>query len=466
MSFLSVEIVSELLNAEVYGEIREIPQEFLVDSRLVTKNSVFIALKGEHADGFDYISEAISNGASVVIANADHPSKEEIVTHNPQVLFLLVKCSNKALAELAKYWLDLVNPKVVAITGSVGKTTTRELVTSAFSKTKRVHSAIKSYNTLVGCSLTILMMPQKAEILVLELGTNHPGEIAEMVGYFTIDYAVITEIAPAHLEGLTSIDGILKAKMEIADGGRLRYLAYNFDNEALKGAISTDLRLRNTLLAGVGYSSDNLRIISVDQTLIKSNFVLNVVYQYREDTFSIACNVFGIQHAYNIGYSYLIATQLGVNADEVIRNLEGVQNQPGRGQLLLLEEDIYLLDDTYNSNPCSLVAATDNVKSLNLPVGYRRIAILSGMRELGRKSSWYHQEVLKNLSGFDAVFLVGEEWDCAIACPSPIIARTKKVDSIIPFCQPYLTAKSFTLVKGSRYYKMEAVIQSLIGACY
>ena len=188
------------------------------DSRDVGPGDAFVALRGEKTDGHLYVHNAMERGAKLLLV--DISRVEELMLDEPEfsgVSVIAVQDTATALPVIARDYLKRVSPRLTGITGSVGKTTTRELTVSLLKTEKKVHSAIRSFNTVVGCSLTILAMAEDTEVLVLEFGTNHFGEIREMVSLFPPETAVITEVAPAHLEGFENIEGVLRAKMEICE---------------------------------------------------------------------------------------------------------------------------------------------------------------------------------------------------------------------------------------------------------
>jgi len=237
--FFGMQDAARWAGGRLYGPNLPLVRNWRHDSREVEPGDAFVALSGVHTDGHLYVKNAIERGAQVVLV--DESRYEELELSLPAYAGLSVltaSTAESALARIAHEYLAAVSPQVIGITGSVGKTTTRELTVAVLKKKYRVHSAARSFNTVLGCSLTVLAMPQESEILVLELGTNHFGEIAEMTALFPPHFGVITEIAPAHLEGFGSVEGVLRAKMEICRSEKLKTLAYNIDNEALQEQVS------------------------------------------------------------------------------------------------------------------------------------------------------------------------------------------------------------------------------------
>ncbi|MDR3354967.1 MAG: Mur ligase domain-containing protein, partial [Synergistaceae bacterium] len=228
------------------------PCAFRADSRDVLPGDAFIAMPGERTDGHEFIVDAIERGASVIILQSDWYRENAAALDAFGAVKIPVENSERSAALLAKRWLDAVSPKVVGITGSVGKTTTRELLYGALKDSVRTHSAVKSYNTLIGCTMTILSMPSDTETLILELGANHPGEIEELVRNFPVTHGVVTDVTETHLEGLKSINGVLSAKMEICKSEGLEFLSYNNDNDILSSAMRFADTPARTVRVGFG----------------------------------------------------------------------------------------------------------------------------------------------------------------------------------------------------------------------
>ena len=461
MTFITASEAAMLLGADLVGQDRILPQKFKVNSKEITDGDVFVALKGRSSDGHLYIEDAIKKGASVVFAQCSLKTASNFFKEYPQVLFIIVKDSENALVLLAKYWLEQVHPKIIGITGSVGKTTTRELMTQTLVGHVRVHSAIRSYNTLVGCSLTILAMPQTTEQLILELGTNHFGEIADIVRSFPVHSAIITELASAHLESFGSLEGVLKAKMEIISEGITLNVSYNYDNKLLADAISTLPLGIKTL--GVGGQGADFIILNRQLRQDRGQFLLFLECAWEGDSFEITLPLFGLQHAHNVAHAYIMARRLGISHSAILEKFMQFNVPSGRGRIYSLPHSSWLLDESYNANPSSLWAVIQNVQRVMLPDSHKKMAFLGGMRELGEQSGKFHEQLLRDAVGFDALLLVGPEWDGISESGSPILARTHSTEEMIPIIQNINKDNVFITLKGSRFYEMERLIPYIKG---
>ncbi|MDR1470935.1 MAG: Mur ligase domain-containing protein [Synergistaceae bacterium] len=440
-------------------------QDFRCDSRNVGTGDVFVALPGERDDGHNYISESAQAGASCVMLDSSY-----FDTHREELLglgtiLMPVPNSSLALSKLARAWLDLVSPKVAGITGSVGKTTTREFLRASAGGSFRTHSAGKSYNTMTGCGMTILSMPGDTEVLVLELGTSHIGDIEELVRNFPVTHGIITEAAPAHLEGLRDLDGVVEAKMEIVKSGSIEFLSYNSDNENLAAAVSKYMKgLRDgggrVRAVGVGYSDSGVRIMNVRQSVSEDMTPkLSMIISRGDRKFQCEARVFGRQHARNIAFAYAASSQLGVGDDDFISSAASFRIPSGRGVLSRAVGGGILVDETYNANPASVSHALKNVLELELAPEFKRIAILGGMRELGDASPRWHEIIMSRAALLDEVYLIGGEWPETWRKHDSIKGMWETAGDFMANFGSGGVPKSITLIKGSRFYGLDRLIE-------
>lgn len=443
-------------------------QNFKVDSREIETDDVFVALKGERTDGHKYVESAVERGASCVMINKECFTEKKEYIERTGVLAIIVEDAEKALVELAAQWLEAVSPKVVGITGSVGKTTTREFLYSILKEERRVHSAIRSYNTLIGCGMTVLGMPKDTDILILEFGTNKPGEIGEMVEKFPATHAIITEVTPAHLEGLKSLEGVLAAKLEITRSSKLEYLSYNSDNSALSAAVklfaADSNECKNIKTIGVGSFDTDLLVSNVNQTLTK-NGEPRLSFLLLDCSGSTECraDIFGSQHARNIAFAYSAAKVLGVENDIFVSHLAGLELPPGRGRIYSSGYGGLIVDESYNANPSSVSRALKNVIELELQEDFQRVAVLGGMRELGDESGSWHEVIMSRASLFDRVYLIGPEWDSVKTLQGSLKGRYPNAEAFMDDIDAKEFKRSIVLVKGSRFYELEKLLPFLAG---
>jgi UDP-N-acetylmuramoyl-tripeptide--D-alanyl-D-alanine ligase len=446
-----------------------LPQNFKADSRFVDSGGGFIAVPGARDDGHNYIGSAIERGAACVILEREFYDKHIEFLSGFKAMFLPVGDTVAAAAKLARAWLERVYPRVIGVTGSVGKTTTREFINKALEDRFRTHSAVKSYNTLIGTAMTILAMPGDTEILILELGANHPGEISALVEYFPVTHGVITEVTDAHLEGFGSIEGVLDAKMEITGSSKLEYLSYNSDNELLSSAIEKmrngeKVRKNGIKQVGVGYSGSNIRVSDVRQS-VGENLTPILSLSLSENDRKVFCeaSVFGRQHAKNIAFAYAAAVQMGLSDEDFELAAQNFKVPPGRGVISRGRNGCVLIDETYNANPSSVSYAIKNVLEMELTGDTKRVAVLGGMRELGQESGRLHDVILSRAALLDETYLIGSEWNGTSRKYESIKGVWKSADDFIGDFDFESVERAVILVKGSRFYEMERILPYLEG---
>lgn len=444
-----------------YGPDIQLCRSWKNDSRDVGPGDAFVALKGEKTDGHNFVHRAVERGAKLLLVNSD--KIEELMLMEPEyggIAVIAVPDTEKALAEIAREYLKVQAPKVIGITGSVGKTTTRELTASLLQSGNKVHSALRSFNTVIGCSLTILAMPEGTEILILEFGTNHFGEIRDMVSLFPPHLAIITEVAPAHLEGFKDIEGVLSAKMEICGSEKLETIIYNSDNELLKKELSYNYN--NIKKIGVGKKEESgLKILDSAVSLAGEGAQLISAYCLCGKRFELKTGLFGLQHSYNVGYAFLAAESFGVDIPEAAEILSKFMPISGRGICKKKPQNQWVIDEAYNANPRSMMAAIENTINVAESSGLAAYAVLGGMRELGGASAHWHREILRSVSAFSKVILLGEEWfDSTVEMPDNA-QRHRSFEEITGLTQTVTFPDSVVLIKGSNSYGLKRLVALL-----
>ncbi|MBQ2616539.1 MAG: UDP-N-acetylmuramoyl-tripeptide--D-alanyl-D-alanine ligase, partial [Synergistaceae bacterium] len=301
--------------AEEFADI-EFPNHLATDSRDVEAGGAFIAIEGEKVDGHDYIPQAIENGAGLIIVRKG--KKPEGLT----VPFVELDEPERDLAGIASKKLKAHNlTDIIGITGSVGKTTTRAALQKVLSPHFRLHAPERSFNTLIGCTATIMAMPLETEILILEFGANKPGEIRELTEYFPPSIAILTAVAPVHLEGFGSVEGVLREKKEITNSANLRKIIFNNDNEYLSEAFRYYVRSM-----GVGENKDADFVISHDTseyTLPAMSFVL--AHRPTQEIARFTANIWGRHNAVPLSLASAVAHELNISLQECADSLRDFQ---------------------------------------------------------------------------------------------------------------------------------------------
>lgn len=346
------------------------------DSREVTSGALFVALKGEHSDGHDYIEKAAALGAACILS--EKAPKKQL-----NCALLLVENTVKALGQLAAAYKALTTPLTVAVTGSVGKTTTKEFIASVLSEHYRTAKTQGNFNNQLGLPLTLLTLKQTDEALVVEMGMSAKGEIAYLSGLAKPKIGVITCIGTSHIEKLGSRESIRDAKMEITTGMELDSLLLLNGDEPLLAGVSGALYLSMKNEAADFY------IRPSEQTENGASFDLT----FQGTTYeSIVIPVIGEHNILDAAYAFAVGLLCGMGEYEIRRGLMCFTNT-GMRQHLYKQNGIWILEDCYNAAPESVKAALGVLCGTAAQKGGRKVAVLGDMRELGAYSQEAHRLV-------------------------------------------------------------------------
>lgn len=425
------------------------------DTRSLKPGELFFALRGENFDGHEYIDAAFARGAAAVVVDKAFDSAGK-------GFCLKVDDTLRALGELAAYLRRKKPLKVLALTGSNGKTTTKEMLVNILSRKYNVLATKGNYNNLVGLPLTLFRLEPGHEAAVLEMGMNVPGEIARLTEIAGPDVGLVTNVGPAHLEGLGDIEGIARAKGELyagLNGGSVGVV--NIDDrlvyeqsEAFKGkkfffgfSEKADVTLRGLEQSGLEHTGFDLE---TPQGKARVDFAL-----------------LGKHNAANAMAAAAAALAMGASLEDVTAGLNETRPYPGRLELKILPGPVYLIDDTYNANPVSTEAALE-VLSDHRGEG-RALAVLGDMLELGAAAKSEHEGVgVKAASlGIDFLFAIGPE-SAAMAeaaknqgGPGIRVEHFKDALEAGQRLAGELRENDRVLVKGSRGMRMERIVEHL-----
>lgn len=448
---LSTVQLAQILQAKLIGDENVQVEEINTDTRKSISNSLFFALKGEKFDAHQYLEQAVAQGALALVVQQENSS-----ISIPQ---LVVKDTRIALGKLAKWLREKINPRIVAMTGSSGKTTVKEMTASILQHTAGNPEAVLftngNFNNDIGVSLTLLRLTEKHRFAVIELGANHQNEINYTTKLVQPNAALINNIAPAHLEGFGSLAGVVQAKGEIyrgltkngvaiinAEHNHLDIWQKEISNHAIQYFNGKDYSVRNVQGNEQGSTF----------TLVSPQGEIDISLPY-----------LGEHNVKNALAATALAMNVGATLADVKAGLEQRSQVKGRLFPIQVTPNLLLLDDTYNANKDSLCAAIDVLKSYDA----FRILCVADMKELGENSLAIHREVGQYVksSNLDLVCSYGNE--SAVISEAVLgkhfTDKTEMVDFLVPLIENQLQQNNKVVVlgKGSRSMKMEDVIYSL-----
>lgn len=372
------------------------------DSRDCPAGSIFFALKGESFDGNKFAEMAIEKGCAYAVIDNPEYAKDD--------RFIVVDDCLKTLKLLARHHRRQFNIPVIGITGTNGKTTTKELTAAVLSEKYNVLYTQGNFNNDIGVPKTLLRLNKDHEIAIIEMGASHPGDIKTLVETAEPDYGIITNVGRAHLQGFGSFEGVVQTKGELYDYLRTKPDSLIFlhnENEHL-AEIAKGLNI-------VRYGTDEAAALSVSGKVVACNPKLEIALKTAEsqDIYSVKTNIVGTYNLMNMLAAAAIGKHFGVDNEQICHALSNYVPSNNRSQLTVTESNS-LVVDAYNANPTSMMAALRNFREMQVE---HKMVILGDMKELGEVSAEEHQrcaDYLKNCS-FDTVWLVGEEFgktDC------------------------------------------------------
>ena len=413
-------------------------QRYLVttDSRKVEPGCVFVALKGEHFDGNDFAYQVASdNIAACVIADRkDLPQHERL---------FIVDDSLTALQELAKLHRERCNTPIIGITGTNGKTTTKELVASVLSQKYNIIYTQGNFNNHLGVPLTLLQIKPETEIAVVEMGANHPKEIELLCSLAQPNFGIITNIGKAHIEGFGSFEGVVKTKNELYDYLRNTNgkVFLNNDNPLLK-ELAHDL-------TSVSYGKDDSA--NYNAAILASNPYLSIKWNGME----INTNLVGDYNFENVMAAITVGCYFNIEQELIIKALENYSPTNNRSQFIKTDKNEVVMD-AYNANPVSMSNSVRNFRNIS---DDNHLLILGDMKELGNESMNEHQEILNLVKelGFNNIILVGTEFN---KVNSGFISFLN-VEELISHININQIHGKKILIKGSHSIHLEKIINLL-----
>jgi len=426
-------------------DIKDIHNLFLkcnsvsIDTRKIAPNSLFVAIKGDRFDANTFADEALSKGASyVIIDNQSYYIDRRTI---------VVTDSLVTLQELSKYHREYLKLPIIALTGSNGKTTTKELIHAVLSQKFNTKATIGNLNNHIGVPLTLLSFNSETEIGIVEMGANHKKEIAFLCELAKPDYGYITNFGKAHLEGFGGLQGVIEGKSEM-----YQYLSIN--NKLAFINLEDSIQVQKA--AGLKFFSFGINKESADVniTAVKANPFVEINYS----NLIIKSHLIGLYNANNINAALTIGKYFGVDNVAIKQGLESYIPENNRSQLLTKGTNQIILD-AYNANPSSMAVAIENFLQLDNP---NKIIILGDMFELGEDSPQEHLEVIRLLLDKNEVqcFFVGSAF-YANKIINTHCRFYETFDSFSEYLKETKIVNSTILIKGSRGMALERTLQCL-----
>jgi len=412
------------------------------DSRTIEKNQLFFALWGEKFNGNKYAADAIGKGASWAVIDDEKFENEKTILVDDCLL---------ELQALAVHHRKELNIPVLAITGTNGKTTTKELISAILSKKIKVHSTKGNLNNQIGVPLTILSAPGGTEMMVIEMGASHVGEIRTLCTIAKPDYGIITNAGTAHIEGFGSLEGVLKTKTELYEHLRkVNGIALFNDKDSILAE-----KIYKIVNRAVPFSDPTGIKLTVDPASSDTNIKVNVSYQRRN--YHIETKLFGLFNIENIRAAIATGLFFGVDMSDIADSIEKYTPGNNRSQVLVTKNNT-LICDSYNANPYSMKMAIESFAHIDAE---KKICILGDMLELGDKSEEEHKRIHKVLTdnNLQNVYLTG-----------PIFSKVSagfrfKTFRDVARLMEYLKSKPIKgyhiLIKGSRGMALEQIYEKL-----
>jgi UDP-N-acetylmuramoyl-tripeptide--D-alanyl-D-alanine ligase len=412
------------------------------DTRSLQRGDLFVALVGEKFDAHNFLRDAVRDGAAaVVVSKLDN-------TKDLGVPVYQVDDTGRALGALARYRRKAWNGPLVGVVGTNGKTSTKELIRAALASRLEVHATHLNLNNLVGVPQTLLAVPDHADVAVIEMGTNQPGEIAALRAIAEPDIVVVTSIAEEHLEGLGDLAGVMREEMAACDGVELAIVPANQPDVVAEAG----KRARHVVEAGVDRAPvERWHLDDEGRGRMTAGGV------------DITVPLRGVHNLRNATLALAVADKLGITIEDAARGFAGMTLPPMRSAVERIGR-VLLINDAYNSNPGSARAAIELLKYAGGPesAGRQRVAVLGTMLELGPTAPALHDEIarLAVAAGVDVIAGVGEYGAALerIGAPRDRVVAAADAEAVWPALASRLEPDAIILLKGSRGVRLERLV--------
>jgi UDP-N-acetylmuramoyl-tripeptide--D-alanyl-D-alanine ligase len=416
------------------------------DSRAITQGQLFVALKGDHFDGHDYVAQSLAQGAAAAL-----------IENNENAPAVKVKDARLALGDLAAYWRKKINAPIVAITGSNGKTTVKEMLAAilkvAAGSDSKVLATQGNLNNDIGMPLTLLRADSHHSYVVLEMGMNHSGEISYLTNIAKPNFALVNNAGLAHVGELGSVEAIAQAKGEIFQGLALDGTAIINADDVYSDLWKSLASKYQQITFGLEATAD----VTASYELNGSTSHVSLKGPNGEVEFTLPAS--GLHNVKNALAASTAAIALNVSLQSIAEGLSGFSGAKGRLQQKQGQFDAQVIDDTYNANPASMKAAVDVLSARE----GKRFMVMGDMGELGADAGLMHAEIgsYAKQSGIDALFVLGDLSQEAVKAFGSGAQHFENAESLSEAVLNRMDKVTTVLVKGSRFMRMERVVDKI-----
>lgn len=411
------------------------------DTRNITENSLFFALKGDHFDANDFALQALEKGAAFAVVD-----KKELLKLNNNKL-IVVDDVLKTLQDLASFHRFHIGLPVIALTGSNGKTTTKELLHTVLSTKYNTIATIGNLNNHIGVPLTLLRLNEDTDLAIIEMGANHQNEIERLCEIAQPDFGLITNFGRAHLEGFGGVEGVIKGKSEIYDylQANSKTAFVNFD-DAIQNQKSLDI-------SHFGFSVENNSSANIQISKAYAQPMATIEI----DNTKITSQLTGLYNLPNISFAITIGQYFNISLDDIKQAIESYTPQNNRSQWINIDDKKILLD-AYNANPSSMQVAIQNFKQLE---GDSKLMILGDMFELGTEANKEHLTIINETidSSISTIFIGDHFFENQIT--NNQIRYFKNLEEVFSHLETHQLNQNLILIKGSRAMALEKLLEHI-----
>ena len=456
MIIRSIDAIIRMLDADYIenGNIEELIMGVCIDSRKIVDGNLYIPIHGVNNNGHRYAAQAIAQGAKAILWEKKEPNPPT------EIVVILVEDTTAALQLLAKSYRDQLSMKVIGITGSNGKTSTKDILASVLSTKFMTQKTLGNYNNEIGVPLTLLSFSEHIEMAVVEMGMENLKELSFLTQIVRPDIAIITNVGCAHLENLGSMENIARAKVEISEGLKERgLLIFNGDQKLLCTAVQEKLIPGTIKLKTFGVKDHN-------DAIVKDVYQdeQGVTFSLKHEDYPYHLDMIGKHNACNASAVILAARACGMSKEEINEGMSKIEKTGLRNELVRVKNCL-ILNDSYKSNPNSALAAMETMAEFDIK---EKIAVMGDMLELGETSDMIHYTLGKNIAEYQVseVLTIG---DMARYIAQGVrdhsdahVQHFETKEALLNYLQPYMKRHCMILIKGSRGMKLDEIVDSLI----